>query len=657
MDKWGSHNSGLYATHIIERAINVIGDNVIEIGAKNGRLTNWFMDIGIQVISYDKSQLTNGRMREGNIIICPISEINASGDICIAFDILDDHKIYEELHKNFKVIIGNTKDRSLISKNAIWLKGHNDVDFFISGEDKDLLSLITDQIVIDYLVVGRFGVTPSVRKMICALRNSGYKINTTLPRTNGSETYEWLRNRCRIHNVLMNNTADWEWELKTKCKKDGVPVITFEDGFIPHYSSFHFDRKGFCWNSSVPFRSAHNYEPVKPPSSKYDMKNPGVSFEKFVFVPLQTRGDSTILHGSDIVSMEDFVRKLRKLIPEGYGVVIKNHPKEKQKIQNINGVQTVDAGLGWLLKNADVVAGINSTVLLEASLVFNKPTYYFGKSWYDNHPKVCRFNDLNTTLEPYKVDTNYRQRFWSLLSSMQYDYTTKIDGHEIVKKIKTQLMPYKKYAISIVTFGDEYEHFVRCFDSIIEHTPDLDQFNFIIGCNDVSDRIRNYIRSKMLEVDVFPIYCWKNIGKANMTQKILLSANSDYLIHFDDDTYVLQDWSNVLNTLEQQKFELAGKQYGVGIGRIKKNFLRLCKWYNDCCRDDDRLLFITGSFYCANINFLLKNHYPDDRLFTKSDDVMMGPLIKSKSAKMINIAKTFEPCIKQNTSKTHRGIR
>src|ERR1700732_4505365 len=36
------------------------------------------------------------------------------------------------------------------------------------------------------------------------------------------------------------------------CREYGVNVVWWEDGFLPHYYTLHFDPLGFCWESSLP---------------------------------------------------------------------------------------------------------------------------------------------------------------------------------------------------------------------------------------------------------------------------------------------------------------------------------------------------------------------------------------------------------------------
>ena len=46
------------------------------------------------------------------------------------------------------------------------------------------------------------------------------------------------------------------------------------------------------------------------------------------------------------------------------------------------------ADLNTVLEHSLAVAGVNSTVLTEARLMFNKPVYAYAESWFTNHTEL-----------------------------------------------------------------------------------------------------------------------------------------------------------------------------------------------------------------------------------------------------------------------------
>jgi SAM-dependent methyltransferase len=456
MNEWDKSNKGLGATWMIEKAISHLGGNnttIVEFGSGNGRLLNFVVDLGIEdVVGYDINPLKNGRLVPERIITGDVTQIKLVGDICLAFNFFDNKTsgIIDEVLDNFALIIGWTKDLSIFSNYHYSIfEGYKQGGYFIASKSEGLIKQLSGHTVFDYLVVGRFtGITPSVRKVLKSLRGTGHRVMTTLPRSNGAETLKWaLRHNIKHGVVLMNNISDWERQLRTECRKEKIPVITFEDGFIPHYTSLHFDYRGFCWDSSFPDKNIKLYDDVQEDFShvKYDMTPPIEINKPFVFVPLQTLGDSVILHGSDIKNWEEFVNKVRGEVSEKYDLVVKNHPREHTKyVSRREDIKVINSGLGWAIKECEFVVGVNSGVLYESSIIFNKPVYYYGRSWYDKHPEVCV--PARGKLESYEVTRDmieYRRRFWQMMKSHQLDYSKEFDDQRLLSLISQEL----KYAL------------------------------------------------------------------------------------------------------------------------------------------------------------------------------------------------------------------
>ena len=122
--------------------------------------------------------------------------------------------------------------------------------------------------------------------------------------------------------------------------------------------------------------------------------------------------------------------------------MVKNHPFEKKKyISNDPTIEVVESGLGWCVENCEFVVGVNSGVLYEASLIFEKPVYYYGRSWYDNHPMVCK--PANGELCWYEVTEEmktYRRRFWTFMISKQLDYSKSFDDERLIRIIKNEML-------------------------------------------------------------------------------------------------------------------------------------------------------------------------------------------------------------------------
>lgn len=459
MKEWGNDNKGLGATWLIEKAINMLGGNdcnIIEYGSGNGRLLNFILDIGCEnVIGYDTNPLSDGRYREDHIEIKDVNKKYLSGDICLAFDFFDynNTKTLEKAVNNFSVVIGSVDNYDIIDTvNYRKVEGYKKGGYFIASNNITLLNSLESSTVVDFLMVGRFsGITPSVRKVMRSLRRTGYRVFSTIPRSNGNETFKWLIGKgATVSTVLMNNCADWDPQLRTSCNKENVPIITYEDGFIPHYSGLHFDKKGFCWESSFPYENVSKYPNIRDnfDNIKYDNNRPSTlpkDLGEFVFVPLQMIKDSVVLHGSNVTDWDSFVKKIREDVPSRYKLVVKGHPREKEPYKsNTPDILVINNGLGWAIENCEFVVGLNSSVLFESAIIFNKPVYYYGRSWYDRHDKVCK--TATGTLVKYDITddiTEYRNRFWQYMKSKQLDYSKGFDDKKLIKLITKEILEYK----------------------------------------------------------------------------------------------------------------------------------------------------------------------------------------------------------------------
>ena len=88
-----------------------------------------------------------------------------------------------------------------------------------------------------------------------------------------------------------------------------------------------------------------------------------------------------------------FLQHFRKCLPSDIQLVVKAHPRGKPNegmeasIKDLPNTVMVSAkgDLRTLILNASGVAGVNSTVLYESRLMFRKPTYVYGRSWFTNH--------------------------------------------------------------------------------------------------------------------------------------------------------------------------------------------------------------------------------------------------------------------------------
>ena len=115
----------------------------------------------------------------------------------------------------------------------------------------------------------------------------------------------------------------------------------------------------------------------------------------YVLWPLQLIGDRVNRWDLAIESWNDLIIHFRKCLPSEYRLILKHHPRSKSEdhvgvevvARQLPKTYVIDAGvdLRTLIEGCSAVAGVNSSVLTEARLMFLKPAFAYGRSWFTGH--------------------------------------------------------------------------------------------------------------------------------------------------------------------------------------------------------------------------------------------------------------------------------
>ena len=161
-----------------------------------------------------------------------------------------------------------------------------------------------------------------------------------------------------------------------KCAELVTNVTYIECGFFPQQQYFYFDRCGVnnrsqLYNDDLNWVTNQMIERVEVLQSELYPKTPTFCFEHsdYIFVPLQVPTDSNVLNHSRFNNgMQEFISYIEHKYPD-QNVIFKPHPKDRLsdsysfshgKVSNLNTQQ--------LIFHADLVVGINTSVLYEAAL-------------------------------------------------------------------------------------------------------------------------------------------------------------------------------------------------------------------------------------------------------------------------------------------------
>lgn len=213
-----------------------------------------------------------------------------------------------------------------------------------------------------------------------------------------------MRKNGPVDLLLIGNLMDDSQRLAEFCEKRDIDRVYGEFGWFPHYRTVHADPVGYAWQSSLcrmefcglaprqRFRATRFRE--RSLSRPAERLPDGVRIP-FVLWPLQLIGDRVNKYDENLPDWYDLLLWTRQIIPVQYQLVVKDHPVPtiQPRIELSQGLpDTVfldrSAPLRPLLENAAGVIGSNSTVLLESRLLFRKPTWAFGRSWYTGHSEL-----------------------------------------------------------------------------------------------------------------------------------------------------------------------------------------------------------------------------------------------------------------------------
>lgn len=204
--------------------------------------------------------------------------------------------------------------------------------------------------------------------------------------------YNW--HKCQGHNVkfinygkgfsskidgldciyMWNGEYDFLKSAKQKLSKMGAKTISVEVAWFPQSEFTYYDWRGTNGNCSLRFDSLDwleqkDYDNLDILSESY-REGIKATNEGYILVPLQLSRDTAIQKWSPLKRMGDVIRMARKMFPNRE-ILFRRHPKDKHNYSDL--VDDITLGekkpLKELIMGADLVWGMNSTVLTEAALM------------------------------------------------------------------------------------------------------------------------------------------------------------------------------------------------------------------------------------------------------------------------------------------------
>lgn len=221
---------------------------------------------------------------------------------------------------------------------------------------------------------------------------------------NTNDFAELFKRKGPVELLIVGNLLDNTDELNEFCEKNNVDRVFGEFGWFPHYATEHADPEGYAWNSSLrrlTFSRLTQTQRIQVSRMKQEIcsRSAGALPENvrkpFVLWPLQLLSDRVNRYDLNVRDWFELLLWTRQILPSTYQLVVKNHPVPSSQprleyVRSLPNTTVVDrsAPLHALIEQSSGVIGCNSTVLLESRLVFGKPTWAYGRSWYTGHPEI-----------------------------------------------------------------------------------------------------------------------------------------------------------------------------------------------------------------------------------------------------------------------------
>jgi hypothetical protein len=175
-------------------------------------------------------------------------------------------------------------------------------------------------------------------------------------------------------------------EVTIKLLQDNkIKIVYGELGFFKHFNkTCYFDLSG------VNCKIRDIIDPLNEPITEDDLQlvellkedniQPRLIEEPYIFIPLQIETDTQIVKYSPFKTMDKFLTHVAEIFNgDNRKIVFKQHPLKSSPISSYDKFVEVTEDVHHYIPYADLVVGINSTVLME-SLIYHNRIISFGAS-------------------------------------------------------------------------------------------------------------------------------------------------------------------------------------------------------------------------------------------------------------------------------------
>ena len=199
---------------------------------------------------------------------------------------------------------------------------------------------------------------------------------------------------------------------------------------VPRCSSFYF-----AYEHEQGWEHLKNYISARV-ATKTDSEYAGIFDEPYIFVALQTEGDSQLVDfGGKYTTVRSYLEDICTASSQSANrrILVKEHPNSRNSLVNltndfpnveiVNDMDTVE-----LIQNADIVFTVNSSVGLE-SLILGTPVACSGQAFWDVEQLCYRAKNLDQLTsvmrqDSFEVNLELRNKF---LSYLHNEYVIKLN--------------------------------------------------------------------------------------------------------------------------------------------------------------------------------------------------------------------------------------
>ena len=202
-----------------------------------------------------------------------------------------------------------------------------------------------------------------------------------------------------------------------------IPVCYIENGYFPN--TIHLDHIGINYNSSVALLGNEEFDemllrmPIDEEKKQYlyDEQFDQLPFryasevsdaddndplpDKYIFIPLQCKHDGNMINYANGFTNESFVLHVLENIPDGYSLVVKEHPSDVGRIDYTEFRRSLGDAVQWrrtsraddILRGAEELWTINGSLAMEG-LRKKKKVRVFGQSIFARFANDVEDDDL-----------------------------------------------------------------------------------------------------------------------------------------------------------------------------------------------------------------------------------------------------------------------